>query len=87
MEFAAAAHAFADHLAQVRRLSPATVRAYRSDLRDLAETVGELEVDQVTLETLRDWLWRATQRGDARSTLARRAAAARSFFSLSLIHI
>ena len=51
MEFAAAAHAFADHLAQVRRLSPATVRAYRSDLRDLAETVGELEVDQVTLET------------------------------------
>lgn len=81
MEFAAAAHAFADHLAQVRRLSPATVRAYRSDLRDLAETVGELEVDQVTLETLRDWLWRATQRGDARSTIARRAAAARSFFS------
>lgn len=81
MEFAAAAHAFTDHLARVRRLSPATVRAYRSDLRDLAETVGELEVDQVTLETLRDWLWRATQRGDARSTLARRAAAARSFFS------
>lgn len=81
MEFAAAAQTFTDHLARVRRLSPATVRAYRSDLRDLAETVGELELDQVTLETLRDWLWRATQRGDARSTLARRAAAARSFFS------
>ncbi|MFJ4997187.1 tyrosine recombinase XerC [Microbacterium sp. NPDC088619] len=81
MEFAAAAHAFTDHLSLVRRLSSATVRAYRSDLRDLAETVGELELDQVTLETLRDWLWRATQRGDARSTLARRAAAARSFFS------
>lgn len=81
MEFVAAADAFTDHLAQVRRLSSATVRAYRSDLRDLAETVGELELDEVTLETLRDWLWRATQRGDARSTLARRAAAARSFFS------
>lgn len=81
MEFAAAADAFTDHLARVRRLSSATVRAYRSDLRDLAESVGELELDQVTLETLRDWLWRATQRGDARSTLARRAAAARSFFS------
>lgn len=81
MEFAAAADAFTDHLAQVRRLSSATVRAYRSDLRDLAETVGGLQLDEVTLETLRDWLWRATQRGDARSTLARRAAAARSFFS------
>ncbi|WP_431072891.1 tyrosine recombinase XerC [Microbacterium phyllosphaerae] len=81
MEFAAAAQAFTDHLEQVRRLSPATVRAYRSDLRDLAQTVGGLRVEDVSLETLRDWLWRATQRGDARSTLARRAAAARSFFS------
>lgn len=81
MEFAAAAQAFTDHLEQVRRLSPATVRAYRSDLRDLAQTVGALGVEEVSLETLREWLWRATQRGDARSTLARRAAAARSFFS------
>lgn len=81
MQFQAATDDFIEHLARVRRLSPATVRAYRSDLRDLAETVGALELDAVTLETLRDWLWRATQRGDARSTLARRAAAARSFFS------
>lgn len=80
MEFAAAAHAFADHLEQVRRLSPATIRAYRSDLRDLAESVGGLTLDQVTLETLRDWLWAATQRGDARATLARRAATGRAFF-------
>lgn len=86
MEFAAAAQAFTDHLEKVRRLSPATVRAYRSDLRDLAQTVGELGVDEVSLETLRDWLWRATQRGDARSTLARRAAAARSFFSWAQEH-
>lgn len=81
MELAVAAEAFSDHLAQVRRLSPATVRAYRSDLRDLVASAGRLRVDEVDLEVLRDWLWRATQRGDARSTLARRAAAARSFFS------
>ena len=80
MQFQAAAHAFTEHLSRVRRLSSATVRAYRSDLRDLAETVGDRELEDVTLETLRDWLWRATQRGDARSTLARRAAVARSFF-------
>lgn len=80
MELAVAAEAFADHLAQVRRLSPATVKAYRSDLRDLGAAAGRIAVDEVDLEVLRDWLWRATQRGDARSTLARRAAAARSFF-------
>lgn len=76
-----AVDAFTTHLAQVRRLSPATVRAYRSDLRDLSSSVGDAALGDVDLENLRDWLWRATQRGDARSTLARRAAAARSFFS------
>lgn len=80
MEFAAAADAFADHLTRVRRLSPATVRAYRADLRDLGAVAGPIALDAIDLEMLRDWLWRATQRGDARSTLARRAAAARAFF-------
>ncbi|MFJ4224983.1 tyrosine recombinase XerC [Microbacterium sp. NPDC089695] len=81
MEFSEAAEAFVAHLDRVRRLSPATVRAYRSDLRDLAVDVGDTPLEGVDLDTLRDWLWRATQRGDARATLARRAAAARSFFS------
>lgn len=81
MEFSVAANAFTTHLAQVRRLSPATVRAYRSDLRDLAVAVGAAHLGDIDLELLREWLWHATQRGDARSTLARRAAAARSFFS------
>lgn len=80
MDLAVATDAFVDHLEKVRRLSPATVRAYRSDLRDLRAAAGAMSVDAVDLEVLRDWLWRATQRGDARSTLARRAAAARSFF-------
>ncbi|WP_102192015.1 tyrosine-type recombinase/integrase [Microbacterium aurantiacum] len=81
MELSAAIDAFADHLTQVRRLSPATVRAYRSDLRDLTASAGESVLGDVDLEMLREWLWKATQRGDARSTLARRAAAARSFFA------
>ncbi len=80
MDFAEAVDAFAAHLLHVRRLSPATVRAYRSDLRDLGVSLRAPELAAVDLEALRDWLWRATQRGDARSTLARRAAAARSFF-------
>ncbi|MGS0560469.1 tyrosine recombinase XerC [Microbacterium aurugineum] len=80
MELTAAAEAFVDHLERVRRLSPATVKAYRSDLRDLAASTGSVQLEDVDLDALRDWLWHATQRGDARSTLARRSAAARSFF-------
>ncbi len=76
-----AANAWAAHLADVRRLSPATVRAYRADLADLAAATGEVAVEDVDLEHLREWLWQATQRGDARSTIARRTAAARGFFS------
>lgn len=81
MNLASATVAFADHLERVRRLSPATVKAYRSDLRDLDTSAGGIPLEDVDLEVLRNWLWRATQRGDARSTLARRSAAARSFFS------
>lgn len=80
MRLSIAAEAFAQHLERVRRLSPATVRAYRSDLRDLATAVGDRDLTDIDLEALRDWLWRASQRGDARSTLARRTATARSFF-------
>lgn len=71
---------FTSYLEQVRRLSTATVRAYRSDLADLGAVTGDVDLRDVDLELLREWLWRATKRGDARSTMARRAAAARSFF-------
>ena len=79
MEFRAAVTRFLTHIEQVRRLSPATVRAYDADLRDLGAHLGELSLGDVDLEALRDWLWHATQRGDARSTLARRASTARAF--------
>jgi len=76
--------AFSAHLGEVRRLSPATVRAYRADLADLREATGDVAVSEIDLEQLRDWLWRAAQRGDARSTLARRTSSARGFFSWAL---
>ncbi|WP_439592539.1 tyrosine recombinase XerC [Microbacterium sp.] len=81
MELANAADAYARHLADVRRLSPATVRAYRSDLADLEASVNGAELTAIDVEYLREWLWRATKRGDARSTIARRTAAARGFFA------
>jgi len=84
MILSGAADAFATHLTQVRRLSPATARAYRSDLADLAASAGDVALDHIDLEHLREWLWQATQRGDARATIARRTAAARSFFAWAI---
>lgn len=81
MRVAEAVDAYAAHLAEVRRLAPATVRAYRADLLDLTAATGDLPLRDIDLEHLREWLWQATQRGDARSTLARRTAAARGFFA------
>ncbi|MEZ3161281.1 tyrosine-type recombinase/integrase [Microbacterium sp. BWT-B31] len=79
-----AADSYLTQLRDVRRLSAATVRAYRSDLADLASVIGDLDLGEVTLEHLREWLWAATKRGDARATLARRAAAVRGFFAWAL---
>ncbi len=81
MNLGEAADAYAVHLADVRRLAGATVRAYRSDLADLMASTGDIPIQEIDLEHLREWLWVATQRGDARSTIARRTAAARGFFS------
>lgn len=86
MRLSIAADDFAAHLLQVRRLSPATVRAYRTDLADLASSAEDPELADIELEHLRDWLWRATQRGDARSTLARRTSTVRSFFAWAKEH-
>jgi integrase/recombinase XerC len=76
-----AAELYVRHLTEVRRLSPATVRAYRSDLASLVAACGRGELGDVDLEDLREWLWRAVQAGDARSTIARRTAAVRGFFA------
>ena len=75
---------FASYLAADRGFSPNTVRSYRSDLAqlvDFAAERGASDADHLDLELLRDWLWRSSQAGLARSSLARRAAAVRSFTS------
>jgi integrase/recombinase XerC len=80
----AAVEAYIAHVRDVRRLSPATARAYRSDLTALADSIGDAEIADVDLEHLRDWLWRSVQNGAARSTIARRTATLRGFFSWAL---
>ena len=68
--------AFAHHLGGERGFSENTVRSYRSDLLGLAEFAGGRDLD---LELLRDWLWAASEEGLAKTTIARRSAAARAF--------
>ncbi|RDV46659.1 tyrosine recombinase XerC [Leifsonia sp. ku-ls] len=82
MNLSASIAAYERHLRVERGYSPQTIRAYRSDLAALAEFAdgrGITSPEALTLDVYRDWLWDASQRGLAKSTLARRSASARGF--------
>jgi integrase/recombinase XerC len=89
----AAAHleAYEAHLRYERALSPHTVRAYLGDVTTLLDhlrvqvhgpgAAGDTPLDLAGLDLpgLRSWLAAGRTRGASRTTLARRAAAARTF--------
>ncbi|WP_151525226.1 tyrosine recombinase XerC [Serinicoccus kebangsaanensis] len=75
--------AFTQHLEVERGRSAHTVRAYLGDLAALGAFLVEREVvglGSVRLADLRSWLGRAGAEGASRSTVSRRAAAAKTFF-------
>ena len=74
--------AYERHLVAERDLAPHTVRAYLGDVASLlhhAAALGHEDVAVLELRTLRSWLARQQTLGAARTTLARRATAARVF--------
>jgi integrase/recombinase XerC len=78
----AALAAFERHLAVERDLSAHTVRAYLGDVSSLlghAARLGRADPGDVDLRTLRSWLANQQVTGRSRTTLARRATAARVF--------
>ncbi|MEW2374639.1 tyrosine recombinase XerC [Micromonospora sp. NPDC047812] len=73
---------FAGHLAAVRNRSAHTVRAYVGDvvsLLDHAHRMGCAGLPELDLAVLRSWLAKQRTMGAARTSLARRAASARTF--------
>ncbi|MEV0152184.1 tyrosine recombinase XerC [Micromonospora sp. NPDC050686] len=73
---------FAAHLSGVRGRSAHTVRAYVTDLVSLldhAARMGCAEPAELDLTVLRSWLAKQRTTGAARTSLARRAASARTF--------
>ncbi len=74
--------AFSRHLAAERGLSGHTVRAYLGDIESLlrhAHRVGRGDVGDLDIAALRSWLGELHRSGQARATIARRAASARAF--------
>lgn len=70
------------HLTVERDLTPHTVRAYVADvagLLDHAARLGGTDVTDLDLRTLRSWLAKQQTMGRSRTTIARRATAARVF--------
>jgi integrase/recombinase XerC len=74
--------AFRRHLTSERGMSPHTVRAYLGDvgtLLDHAAQDGCARPADLDIQVLRAWLGEQHRAGQARTTIARRAAAARAF--------
>jgi integrase/recombinase XerC len=72
---------FERHLAAERGLSAHTVRAYAGDARSLLEHAcrcGLAELAELDIAVIRSWLATQHAAGQARATIARRAAAARA---------
>jgi integrase/recombinase XerC len=78
--------AFAAHLSRERRLSVHTVEAYRRDVSELAVFLGRSKrsLQTATLQLLRRFLAQQTTLGYARTSIARRVGAIRTFYRWAL---
>lgn len=74
---------FVDYLVVERNAPDTTVSAYRRDLRDLVEHLGNQDVDTITMSNLRSFL-KALTRLNGASTVARKLSAVRSFLDFCL---
>jgi integrase/recombinase XerC len=73
-------HALETFLASLkaRGISDNTLKAYRSDLADLLQFLIDTK-QTLSLDALRDWMWRQSEAGASKSTLARKTSSAKAF--------
>jgi integrase/recombinase XerC len=77
---------FEQQLASGRGYSVNTVKGYVSDIREFSDFLAKRggSIDAITLDDLRDWLFDLTQKGLAKSSMARKSASIRSFTAWQL---
>lgn len=63
---------------KARGMSDNTIKAYRSDLSDLLEFLADSK-QELGLDSLRDWMWRQSEAGATKTTLARKTSSAKAF--------
>ena len=81
-ESARAASGFEQYLTSGRGFSGNTVKAYVTDVSDFLAFSSKRQITsigQIDIELLRDWLWKASQLGLTKSTIARKSASIRAF--------
>ena len=74
---------FLSHLINERNLSPETVRAYRNDIEQLckwAEAKVPLELADLEVQQVRQFLAHLNEKGYSKTTIVRKLAAIRSYF-------
>ncbi len=71
---------FQEYLLHERKSVVETVRAYSSDIRRLAASLGDVDVKTITLEELRFHLRTMSKQGLARNTLLRRMHGLNTYF-------
>lgn len=59
-------------------MSENTLKAYRADISDLIEFLNDTS-QELSLNALRDWMWRQSEAGATKSTLARKTSSAKTF--------
>jgi integrase/recombinase XerC len=63
---------------QSRGMSENTLKAYRADLSDLIHFLEDKKLE-LSLESLREWMWRLSEAGATKSTMARKTSSAKAF--------
>lgn len=77
MDLSAELAGFAGYLA-ARGTSSNTQKAYLADLRDLLSFLSDTN-RKLDLDALRDWMWRMSEAGASKTTLARKTSSAKAF--------